>query len=127
MNISIVRDSLVESQEAFFFVVSANQTDDAVQVGSPERAIVLILDEEDGKIFCPSFECVIKCPSLPPVLTAVVDQTAYEVEETAGFLPVCVNISGAALARPVNVQVVTICGSAMGTFPLVLSVFMKGG
>ena len=42
-----------------------------------------------------------------PVLEAVVSQTSYEVEEEVGSVTVCVNISGAALAREVTVTVST--------------------
>lgn len=48
------------------------------------------------------------------VLTAVVAQTAYQVDEAAGCLPVCVVISGAELARTVNVIVMTEDGCAVG-------------
>lgn len=49
-----------------------------------------------------------------PVLTAVVAQPSYTVEETDGSLTVCVNISGGTLARPVNVVVTTADDCAEG-------------
>lgn len=127
VNITIIRDSLVEEAEVFFFTISANQSDEAVVVGALSRSFVLIADEEDGKFVPHPSLKVLYIPFPPLVLTAVVDRTAYEVEEAAGSLPVCVNISGpASLARPVNVQVMTIIGSAVGmsTHPSVLSVML---
>ena len=116
-NISIVRDRLVENDELFRFVISPDQADEAVQVGIPSFANVIILDEEDGKnIVRYSMLSPVTFSSLYPVLTAVVDQTNYQVEETAGYVTVCVNISGGALARPVAVTVMTQDGSAIGRY-----------
>ena len=49
------------------------------------------------------------------VLTAVVSQTAYEVEEEDGAVTVCVDISGAYLARAVTVTVSTQDMTAIGS------------
>ena len=49
------------------------------------------------------------------VLTAVVSQTAYEVEEEDGAVTVCVDISGAYLARAVTITVSTQDITAIGT------------
>ena len=49
------------------------------------------------------------------VLTAVVAEDTYQVEEAVGFVPVCVDISGGALARSVTLQVMTQDGTAQGT------------
>ena len=49
------------------------------------------------------------------VLTAVVSETSYEVEEGAGAVAtLCVDISGASLARVVTVLVSTSDNSATG-------------
>ncbi len=57
MNISIVRDFVVEDDEVFSFlidndqpdpVLDTSQPDPAVQVGSPDTSIITILDEDDG-------------------------------------------------------------------------------
>jgi hypothetical protein len=50
VNISIVRDSLVEADERFFFSISLSQLDEAVEVGSPRTATITVLDE-DGSEF----------------------------------------------------------------------------
>lgn len=48
VNVSIVRDFLVEEDEMFSFAVSPNQFDGAVQVGTPNTSSITILDEDDG-------------------------------------------------------------------------------
>lgn len=48
VNITIIADFLVEDIEAFQFLISPNQLDDAVLVWSPSFATVIILDQEDG-------------------------------------------------------------------------------
>lgn len=48
-NISIGRDLLVENDEMFRFTISPNQTDESVQVGSPDSLNVTIVDEADGE------------------------------------------------------------------------------
>lgn len=56
---------------------------------------------------------VAKCFSFP-VLDVQVNRTEYVIEETAGYVTVCIRISGATLARPVSVTVMTQNGSAVG-------------
>ena len=48
MNISIVRDFLVEYTESFNFHIASEQTDPAIIVGTPDLAVISIEDEEDG-------------------------------------------------------------------------------
>ena len=48
VNITIERDLIVENVETFRFFVDPNQEDEAVMVGSPDSAIVTIVDEEEG-------------------------------------------------------------------------------
>lgn len=50
VNISIIRDFLVEFDEMFSFNISPNQADPAVQVGSPDALSISILDEDGGKL-----------------------------------------------------------------------------
>lgn len=43
-----------------------------------------------------------------------VDMAEYMVDEASGSLSVCLRISGAILARPVSVTVMTVDGDAIG-------------
>jgi len=61
--------------------------------------------------------------SLLTLVFAVVNvmfvQSEYTVNETTGFVTVCVEATGAELARDVNVRVFTASDSARGKFVLV--------
>lgn len=45
----------------------------------------------------------------------MVDELLYEVDEAAGFVTVCVSMSGGILDRPLSVSVFTENGNAIGT------------
>ena len=51
MNITIIRDFLVENEEMFFFGINPSQDDPAVILGQSTLSQVIIVDEEDGIIF----------------------------------------------------------------------------
>ena len=51
VNITVIRDFLVEEDETFSFLISSDQTDEAVQVGTPSVSTVTILDEENGTVW----------------------------------------------------------------------------
>ena len=64
VNITIVRDMLVEqTTEQFFFVISPIQTDPAVEVSpSDDNATIIITDQPDGRTIHPeSVSCVSVC------------------------------------------------------------------
>jgi hypothetical protein len=50
VNITIIRDLLVESNEQFIFRIAAVQDDEAIEVGMLSSAAVTIIDEPNGKV-----------------------------------------------------------------------------
>ena len=48
VNITIIRDLLVENEEMFLFLIYSDQADEAVVLGSPPSSFITIEDEEEG-------------------------------------------------------------------------------
>ena len=49
IDVDITRDFIVEETETFNFFIAVIQSDPAVTVGSPNTALVTIVDEEGGR------------------------------------------------------------------------------